>query len=233
MTYAKRWRQSWCIMMVAGVGLATLEWSPTVVVMAVALSSACAAVGFIMLETARDRPDTALAPQWRRRLGRRALLIGSGVVAVSAITTASPPLALLTALLAGLTSPFVVHRMRPGAWQGTSGRELRRRPGTQERISADGLPRTDLQGRSEILGRSVKELNDRELCSLWRRTFWELQNQRTLHEVLSLVAFRQSCLDELERRNPLALQAWFASGARASGGPERFWIPHPGNADAA
>jgi uncharacterized membrane protein YeaQ/YmgE (transglycosylase-associated protein family) len=53
--------------------------------------------------------------------------------------------------------------------------------------------------------------------------------------LLTLVALRQCCLDELERRDPTALQDWLTSGARASSSPERFLKPphDSGSADAA
>jgi hypothetical protein len=239
MTYSRRWGHFWCIIAAAGVGLATLEWSPLVAVMAVTMDSTFAAVGLIMLQTYRHQQNRVRASQWLRQIGPLSLLIGCGVVAASAITTASPPLALLTGLLVVMTSPIVVHRMWPGvpqsAPQRTNQREPRREPQAQDGISAGVPPQTDLNSPPEVSSRSVEDFNDRELFSLWRRTFWELKDQRAPTEVLRMVALRQSCLDELERRNPSALQAWLASGARASGGPERFWVarPHSGNADAA
>lgn len=82
---------------------------------------------------------------------------------------------------------------------------------------------------------ALRGLDDRQLCELWRRTFWDLHHQPTVVDALTMVSLRQACLDELEKRNPAAVQAWLESGARASGGLERFWSPRArsGDADAA
>jgi hypothetical protein len=78
----------------------------------------------------------------------------------------------------------------------------------------------------------VQGLDDRQLCALWRRLFWQLVDQRDAADAVSTVAWRQACLDELERRDPAAVRAWLDSGARASGGPERFLTDHGRHGDA-
>jgi hypothetical protein len=72
-------------------------------------------------------------------------------------------------------------------------------------------------------------LSDQQLCWLWRHTFWDLRDEETVDERLATVAVRQACLEELERRDPSAFAAWLSSGARASGGPERFLHPPTGS----
>lgn len=39
---------------------------------------------------------------------------------------------------------------------------------------------------------------------------------------------RRAYLDELERRNPAAFDAWMTSGARAPSDPSRYFIPPGG-----
>lgn len=63
------------------------------------------------------------------------------------------------------------------------------------------------------------DLDDEALCLAWRRSFVELEAAPTADERLTVVARRQQYLDELHRRSPRGLEAWFASGARASGDP--------------
>jgi hypothetical protein len=79
---------------------------------------------------------------------------------------------------------------------------------------------------------SLSELNDDALRRLWRHTYWQLDLQQTEAGVPDLVGLRQTCLDELERREPSAVRAWLSSGTRAEGGPERFGGER-GSADAA
>jgi hypothetical protein len=85
------------------------------------------------------------------------------------------------------------------------------------------------------VGAALGDLSDEELCRLWRSTFWDLKRPHSDGECLALVALRQGCLDELERRHPAALKKWLTSGARASSTPEKFLTPpsEPGDADAA
>jgi hypothetical protein len=164
------------------------------------------------------------APPHQPGTARRALALACGVVAALAAMTASPPVGLLLCSLAALTSPVAVRLV----WRRTT-------------AAADGpttSPAEHPAHQSGALDRpvtTVAALTDAELCRLWRGTFWELQARRAPDQVLRMVALRQSCLDELERRHPSALHAWLVSGARASGGPEKFLTDgeRPGSADAA
>jgi hypothetical protein len=222
-SYAKAWTQAWCTLFAAGDGIAMLEWSPLTTVSGTALVSCSAAVGYLSLRATRDRQDPPL--DWNH-LVSRSLAAGGGLVAFSAVSAASPPIAMLVAIVALLTSPMVLRRVRPGSSSRADPSIATNRPHPP--------PGTE---------RLVEQLEDGQLCRLWRWAFWELQQQSTAPEILDLVALRQACLDELERRNPSALYAWLASGARASGGPEKFWSDDPrhgpghgspsGNADAA
>ncbi|MGH3509564.1 MAG: hypothetical protein ACRDPI_04965 [Nocardioidaceae bacterium] len=64
---------------------------------------------------------------------------------------------------------------------------------------------------------SLAGMTDTELCRMWRSTFWELKERRPVDEALGLVALRQSCLEELERRNPSTLDARLASASHLPG----------------
>jgi hypothetical protein len=66
-----------------------------------------------------------------------------------------------------------------------------------------------------------------ELCVLWRVTFWDLRDATDPDERLSIAVRRQELLDELVRRDPEAMREWLVSGARASGGLERFLAGRP------
>jgi hypothetical protein len=72
-------------------------------------------------------------------------------------------------------------------------------------------------------------MNVEELCWAWRRSYVRLQSCRTVAEVVQVVAERQQCLDEMERRNPGGLSAWLESGARAAGDPTRYVTPDDPN----
>lgn len=84
--------------------------------------------------------------------------------------------------------------------------------------------------RQPAAHQALSELSDRELCLLWRRTLGDLHHQTDSLDVLLVVAFRQGCLDEFERRDPAGFHAWLAAGERALETPEQFLHlrPHDG-----
>lgn len=65
-------------------------------------------------------------------------------------------------------------------------------------------------------------MTDAQLCRAWRQSFWLMRDAQDPHQKLALVQLRQGFLDELETRDAGALEAWLASGARPSQGPDRF-----------
>jgi len=60
---------------------------------------------------------------------------------------------------------------------------------------------------------------DADLLQVWRRSYTELVRQHSPDAVLRIVQLRAACLDELERRDRAALEAWLESGANAWDGP--------------
>jgi len=225
-TYARVWRGAWAVLTTVGLGLAALHWSPGIVLLAVTVSSASAVAVLVLAingwRWARPAPDSGGVVNTLRR----ALWAGAATVALCALMGASPPIALLVLLLLALTSPPVIRLV---------GREARHKPpaGPQARATAPVRPAAPAPGPRTSIPDDGLALDDEQVCRLWRRTFWELQSEPAVDERLRLVAVRQWCLDELDRRNSAALHAWLDSGARASGGPERFWRhpipPHDGD----
>ena len=222
MTYAEAWRRCWCVLTAVGVGVAVLEWSPPMTLAAVTLASFCAVIGHLLVWMSRERPDPGTSPAWRR-IGPRSLWIGATVVALLAVTEGSASLGMLVGLVLLLTSPLVVRRI--GRRTAPPNRPTGQRTGTDPVIASC---ETTSSGDAPVPAgqdRRIPELTDSALCQLWRHTFWELQSEVEPAAVLVLVATRQACVDELERRNPAAVKAWLESGARAWVGPEKFW-PH-------
>lgn len=226
--YARMWRGFSALITTMGLGLAVLTWSPGVVVLAVTVGSTCAVVLLVLLRDLGRWPQTAAGCGGVVETLRRALWAGTGTVALCALTGSSPPIALLMVLLLALTSPPVIHLVRREVAHGS--------PGNAAKPAPPGSPAPPAHPPPPALAAPpALAMEDKQICRLWRRTFWELQTERTLEEKLRLVAVRQWCLDELDRRNTEALHAWLNSGARASGGPERFWHdqPPPQDADTA
>ena len=224
MTYWRAWSGFWALAATAAFGTAMLEWSPLTALLAALAVTLCAGVLLGLAPACRGRSGSVL-----RRRAARAATIGAGPVGWSALVSGAPPLALLTVVLLLGSSPWAVGLVRHAPGPG------RARPAPPSKIGAPLPAATETSDGGPLVPHSdLGDLDDHQLCALWRGTFWQLDNLRSAAEVLAVVAVRQACLDELERRNPSALHAWLESGARASGGPERFW-PHnsPGDADAA
>ena len=66
-------------------------------------------------------------------------------------------------------------------------------------------------------------MTDQELCRSWRRSYVLLDAASSPAGRLTIVQLRAAYLEELERRQPRALQAWLDAGGRAASGPDKFF----------
>jgi hypothetical protein len=226
MRYAALWARGWSVVVALGVGLALVTWGAGTVVGVLLTGTVCGAV-LVALSgpsaTVRN-PHGVFRWMW---VVTRALLVGAAVLALCAYASVVPYLVVPLVLLAAVTSPWVLDRLR------TLGRgEPEPAP-----TPVDDLPAVSRLATSyvECDPASARALTDEELCRQWRRSYVLLRYAVTDEEALQVVAMRQAYLDELEARRPDALQAWLASGARAAGGPDRYLRvdPLPGQSDAA
>jgi hypothetical protein len=233
-TYARSWANAWSLVVATGVGLAMVKWSAPLALVVWGLESLGTAACLVTVR----RPGTPSPP--RRTTAWRSVAVGGTLVATCAVASTSFPVALLLALVALVTWPRLFETLRRLRRQdATSMLGPAAAPGSQhpaaggEGRGPSSLPAPLDQPRKAV--ELVRDLDDHDLCCLWRHTFWVLTQQKDVHLALRMVAVRQACLDELERRNPAAVKSWFDSGARASGGPERFWErrPRAGDGDAA
>jgi hypothetical protein len=204
------------------VGLGFLEWGPAVTI---GLAAALFVPVWLLVTKVRRRQVPPVgSPASRLSQPQASIWTIGGLVAFWAAATVSPPAAMLLLVLATLTSPWLLRRVRTAVLKdlgpGTAGPAVAPLP-----VDESPEPTASLE---------VAQLDDRDLCWVWRRSFWDLDSRHTPEETLRLVAFRQECLDELERRDATAFREWLLHGARASGGPERYWhgTPHRGS-DAA
>jgi hypothetical protein len=208
MGYRRLWQWFWSLVMALGVGLAFLEWSPFAVLFCLGL---LVVLGSSLKTLAGRVPVQALPAS---------LTMALAVIAVWAIGAVSPALGLLTIMTAGLTAPNVVDCVR----------RCRRRSGNTS-VGTEPSPRsitidvvldecTELSFDQPLC--PLEGLDDSQLCRMWRESFWDLDNRVPAQSLLGIVLVREACLDELERRDAAALRAWLDSGARASGGPEKF-----------
>lgn len=210
-TYIRVWSTVWSVVAAAGLGLAMLESSAIAALLTLGLLLALS--WFVRLLM----PD--LMPGWPPTT------VALGVLAVLSFCRVVPALGLLVVLTMGLSSSAVVGRVirsarQPAGADADEGEAATTFPQPRpEAVDADSLTLPETMG-------PLHGLDDLQLCRLWRESFWVLSRPAPPGTVLCLVALREACLDELERRDAAALHAWLDSGARASGGPEKY-LDHP------
>ena len=210
------WMNAWTAIGLPGLFVAILAWGPDTVVGIAATVSVPLSLCLVVSGHGRRHWDGRPAPTggggWIGRITLCAVMLALSMTAIGGTV---PGAALLLIVLAGTTTPPAT--------------DLRRRilgqphlapasPAAAEPVTTQGStwPR-------EWLPEKARMMTDAELCRAWRRSFWTLSETHDPLAKLAIVEQRQSFLDELEARNAVALEAWLASGARACGGPERFF----------
>jgi hypothetical protein len=129
----------------------------------------------------------------------------------------------LAASMPGLTSSF---RRSVGSTK------KRAAEPSKPRARPTTVPDEAVAGRTMlVLPHEVGALDDEALCLAWRRSFLLLDMARTTMERLAVVEQRTRLLDELHRRSPEGLAAWWVSGGRASGNPLPYLGERPSETD--
>ena len=218
--YDRAWSDFWSVAAAAGVGLALLE-SPTLSVL-LALGQLFL-LGWLVQYLALGSTS-----------GWRPLTVAIAILTTWSLCRVSPSLGLLVVLLAGVSSPAVVHRVARSVPRSPAAPTSAGAAGTPTGPSRPGVSGADSHLTLQEASGPLNGLDDQELCRLWRESFWVLRRPASPGTLACLVALRRACLDELERRDAPALHAWLLSGARASSGPEKYLArpsrrdPHPG-----
>ena len=211
-TYKRAWCVFWSAVAAVGFGLALLESSAIGALLTLGLLLVICWLGRQALPGVR--------PGWS------SLTVALGMLSVWSFCWVSPSLGLLIVMTAGLTSPAAVGRVIGSARRPTKAHADGRaavatlRTTQPEAVDADSLTVPEAMG-------PLRGLDDWQLCQMWRESFWVLREPASPARVLCLVAVREACLDELERRDAAAVRTWLDSGARASSGPEKYLGPLP------
>jgi hypothetical protein len=162
------------------------------------------------------------------RLAWIGLVTGAVLTAVAGLVAVFQAAGLLVVLLLVCTSPALIAAVRVLGHCATD---------TPETVPIDGLSQRaqsvqvveDLAGFATSSTEDLAGLDDASLCLAWRRSFLLLEAAESAEHRIAVVQYRERCLDELQRRCPQGVAAWFSSGARASGNPLPFLNerPHP------
>jgi hypothetical protein len=222
--YERLWRGFWSVVAAIGVGVGVLEWSAIGVLLILGpLVVLCCVVQHLL-------PDIVPgSSRWSATRGglRQSLRVAIGILTVWSFVWVLPALGLFVVMTAGLSWPAVIRgallsARGPRAAGHNPPASASRRQVQQPEEVADADSQLSLP---EAMG-PLNGLDDRQLCRLWRDSFWLLHNPTSPGRMLCRIALREACLDELERRDAAGLHAWLDSGARASSGPEKY-LAHP------
>jgi len=199
------WAWIWSLVVALGVGISILAWGPATTLVTVGVLGGLAFMVQALLQSELPTP----APDWELRTCR-ALFSAAAVVSFVVLCQGVPEVALPLLALGGVTHPRVVRLVRGQRSAAPERTDLAASAPPDETVHP--LPGTT----------QAERLTDEELCLAWRRSFLGLERARTTVARRDVVRLRQAYLDELARRHPSGIQAWFDSGARAAGGPDRY-----------
>jgi hypothetical protein len=173
----------------------------------------------------------ALAAGGRPAAGRAVRLIAAGGLFLTAST------GLLAVFhVVGLAVVLLLAACSPGLTAGIRLWLSSGRTPTVEPVADKGVATTAedvaLEPRRVLrLPRDIAEADDEALCVAWRRSYMLLLMARSTVEHLMVVEERTKILDELARRCPDGIAAWWTAGGRASGNPLPFLGSHTSGTD--
>ena len=210
-TYARLWLCWWGVLGAMGL-LLGVKALPVLTVVGVSFGAGMAAAALSFVSMAMHRDGHLSTGELARHAAQRGPLGALVVVTILATSISAGPLIWPVLALVAVTSPWMI----------TCGRRLVRRQ--QSASDTEPTPRPS-SARACIQpadwASAVMALSDEQLCASWQTSYTAMQTA-LVADCLELVNLRQAYLQELERRNPQGLRAWFDSGAEAAGNPATY-----------
>jgi hypothetical protein len=77
-------------------------------------------------------------------------------------------------------------------------------------------------GPADLSSTTLDAVDDATLCEVWCQSYLSMCTAESRDDAAVIAADRQGYLDEMFRRNPSGMAAWFASGARPGASPMSF-----------
>lgn len=212
-TYRWAWGLWWTPVAAFGVAMSVTGLPSAALALLAVLGSGA---GLVTLRIHTDRADDVCAS--RKRNGfvsaatARATLGAYMLLALPGLATFIGGFSLLLGLLAVITSPCFLRRVIDA-----------RKPAGAAGSLPDKRPRALPALSDEAVGTDppeiVQEASFEDLLRTWRTTYLPVKLATDAASLDSLSILRRRCLDELERRDPTALNAWLRSGPQASSDP--------------
>ncbi len=159
-----------------------------------------------------------------RRTWAGSTAVGVVFVSLTGLTAASASWSLLVVGVLGLTWPGwadVVRRVRRrhrGPDPAPAEPPAPARPPHREPV-VDPTARQPVPLLDDVALAIPDTLQDDDLCLAWCSSYVALERATTWESRLRVVRLRAMYLDEMERRDAVALDAWLGSGARAASRP--------------
>jgi hypothetical protein len=75
---------------------------------------------------------------------------------------------------------------------------------------------------TDLTSTPLETVDDAALCEVWCQSYLKLCTAKSRDDAAVIAAHRQDYLDEMVRRNPSGMAAWFAAGARPGASPMSF-----------
>lgn len=153
---------------------------------------------------------------WRGvpRIVSSGFVTGMGTSAAAGLLAASPGPGALVIVALIATHPAVAFGVRlllnPNGKSGMST--------TRKTDAHAAVP----DGPADLSSKSLNAVDDATLCEVWCQSYLSLCTAESRADAAVIAADRQGYLDEMFRRNPSGMAAWFASGARPGASPMSF-----------
>lgn len=215
------WIRCSTVLALTGGGLGVLLWSG-IQVLVLAFVPAVMAALVTVLSHHQENGAAVGSLHLLRATVINAVTAGACVVAVMAWLSTGV-LGWFLVLLAGATCPWVVGSVIKHLQPNAASRPPDVGSEGEYEDRSDGSHEVSFTARAA----AATALSDRELCHLWRASYWQLQEATSAERRGRVVSLRQAYLDEMERRNPAALGRWLASNPRPVCGLDRF-LGEPG-----
>ena len=207
--------RAWCWatapLVVAGAGWAFLQFGAAAALVVVAFAGSV--IGFAAWALQGEQPP----PRPTTGTVAAGLLGGLWVLGLVGWVAALGAAGLGVCALVAATGGLVLHARRQRQTATTRG---------PRRDEPSGVPALEsLAERPLPLPAALATLSTAEVCWAWRVSYPRVCRPGCPgYEVDFLTALRRACLDELERRNPVAFGQWLPT-ARAAGDPARAFCP--------
>lgn len=204
------WYRAWRIVLATYIatGLLALLSEPSLLRMAPGLLMMSAMSAIITVTIATDARAHSFGAHLARIVRLGAVCAGALLATVGHLAA----LGLVTVLLCGglvVSSPWALHRARATCQE----------DGVEPAASAAGGSRTS-EAASAV---DLSLASTREIAGAWGRTYWLLGRATTWQKKMQIVDERQQLLDELERRDAIAVRRWLDSGPRAAADPAKYF----------